>query len=386
MEEEEDEEDEEMFRPDEDELGGRNGSWARMPPPPPLTEGATTSTSSSLSHSLSSQADDHLTAVDSAAAAGNLSSSGSAGSMGSMLTAAGGTSESGEYFTPQSYKHVLPLQAAFMSTGLVSKRARARDSGVGGMTPLLPYVAAPPAQQNIDLSSTSTFAAKTMPAHPLSTVLHQNPLASIPRVPSVMPDTPVKRSSFAHPLTAGIAAPSPCSSTSSSSSFFPLDPLHPLPQSRSPTSSDPVEVDTFNAGPPAASTPHGNVSPCSGRTSSLTGLASIGRVSVVANPNGEVSPSAHASRGSGGRIPPAQSQSAAAAGTIPWKRPAMFRRRSSGQLSSSWISNNTVHGSGESESSGSGFGNEPMTPTRSVGSRWSEGEIAIRLHTFLAGY
>uniref|UniRef100_V5E9S7 Protein kinase n=1 Tax=Kalmanozyma brasiliensis (strain GHG001) TaxID=1365824 RepID=V5E9S7_KALBG len=43
----------------------------------------------------------------------------------------GSMDATGHYFTPQNFKSVKPLQAAFMSTGLVSKRNRARENSEG---------------------------------------------------------------------------------------------------------------------------------------------------------------------------------------------------------------------------------------------------------------
>lgn len=82
---------------------------------------------------------------------------------------------SASIFTPQAYKHVKPLQAAFMSTGLMSKKVRPRDSGVGVDSPA-PKPQAPPLPANI----------QAPPPQPL-----MNPLLARAKQ---MPDTPCKRS------------------------------------------------------------------------------------------------------------------------------------------------------------------------------------------------
>ena len=86
----------------------------------------------------------------------------------------GSDTSSASIFTPQNYKHVRPLQAAFMSTGLMSKKVRPRDSGVSVDSPA-PKPQAPPLPSNIQA-----------PPQPL-----MNPLLARAKQ---MPDTPCKRS------------------------------------------------------------------------------------------------------------------------------------------------------------------------------------------------
>ncbi|PWY99813.1 hypothetical protein BCV70DRAFT_212036 [Testicularia cyperi] len=96
------------------------------------------------------------------------------------------TSEAAEgsghhYLTPQNFKSVKPLQAAFMSTGLVSKRSRARENSAGG-------------------ESVETFPVPPKPnfGHALGlrevvAAASAHAAAGADRSNHAMPDTPVKK-------------------------------------------------------------------------------------------------------------------------------------------------------------------------------------------------
>ncbi|KAJ1025799.1 hypothetical protein NDA18_004132 [Ustilago nuda] len=88
-----------------------------------------------------------------------------------------------QYLTPQNFKSVKPLQAAFMSTGLVSKRNRARENseGADGGSDALPLPPKPPNFGHA-LGLREVVAAATAHAS-----------ATADRSTNAMPDTPVKK-------------------------------------------------------------------------------------------------------------------------------------------------------------------------------------------------
>lgn len=102
------------------------------------------------------------------------------------------------YLTPQNYKNVRPLQAAFMSTGLVSKRNRPRpDAGTStNGTENLPV----PPKPNFGSALGLREVVAAANAHAAATAAAQGGIAA-----HAMPDTPVKKptpliSAFQHAL------------------------------------------------------------------------------------------------------------------------------------------------------------------------------------------
>ena len=249
------------------------------------------------------------------------------------------------FFTPQNYKHVRPLQAAFMSAGLVSKRSRARnDSGIGlGLAPAYRPV------QPFDIP----------PHHPYDAAEAGDAGSSIPAVNvlrlstnSVMPDTPVKRNtSFSHggnSLDKSHSLPTLPTPEDDSSVSPPTASTNTVSQSTSPDGSN-ASASTQKAGATSSS-----VSPCRGRSSSQD--------------IGDVSPTTNAAR---------SGPKSLVNGGQALKRSNLYRRRSSGQLSGETNllgAKGFFGGSGNSTSSGHGLEMEPMTPTKSVGTKWSESE------------
>ncbi|GAK67829.1 kinase-like protein [Moesziomyces antarcticus] len=97
------------------------------------------------------------------------------------FTSEAGDAVSTQYLTPQNFKSVKPLQAAFMSTGLVSKRNRARENSEGA-----------------DISSDSFQFPPKPPnfGHALGlreVVAAASAHATADRTTNAMPDTPVKK-------------------------------------------------------------------------------------------------------------------------------------------------------------------------------------------------
>lgn len=312
----------------------RDDGWGRSlsPVAPALTDD-TGSASSSLSTALSTHADEPPRILD-----GTIRLRQSISGTNSSLSPGG-------YFTPQNYKNVRPLQAAFMSTGLVSKRSRARDSGIGlGSTPVPNLLQQLQRQVDNRLEDAGMHFDDAAPpmVHP----------ALVATRASVMPDTPVKRAAFAHP------PPAPSLSSLSS----PVVAMISLPSDSTPvvsSSPDATRIAPTTLSPPdLKSDTVSSISPCSGRSG--------GSVATLV----EISPT-HAARSS--------TRLSSRGGT--WKRPALFRRRSGGQLSTG---GSFLGRSGSSSGSNASFATaeaEPMTPTRSVGSAWSDG--ASLLHTAL---
>lgn len=325
----EDDDDEDAME-DDVEWGGN-----LSPPPPALTDG-TTSASSSLSTSLSSHAEGDHVGVE-----------GTSRSLSLQSFSAANKAETGPFFTPQNYKHVRPLQAAFMSTGLVSKRSRARnDSGVGlGLTPSFNF------QQQLQQQLDDSLEA-------INPVEEPTLLASVSRT-SIMPDTPVKKAAFAHP------------STVASSPEILLNALH-APGSSSPNPKPSPSATCKSISPLHTGSSEGLgglASPCSGRSPVRSPAESEN-----GQQGGDVSPTVHASRsGSKGLMCSGSTKG----GT--WKRSAMFRRRSSGQLATEGgiLGQFRSGSSSGSNTTSLAVEGEPMTPTRSVG-RWGEGEFLLR--------
>lgn len=116
---------------------------------------------------------------------------------------------SAPYMTPQTYKNVKPLQTAFMSTGLVSKRNRPSlapgtvDPATGETVPPLP----PKPNFNPTMPSQSALGLREV-------VAAANAQKELAGASHTMPDTPIKRPGF--PATLGVtpAARSPLASIS----------------------------------------------------------------------------------------------------------------------------------------------------------------------------
>ncbi|KAJ1020622.1 hypothetical protein NDA16_004015 [Ustilago loliicola] len=161
-----------------------------------------------------------------------------------------------QYLTPQNFKSVKPLQAAFMSTGLVSKRNRARENseGADGGSDAFPLPPKPPNFGNLR----EVVAAASAHAS-----------AAADRSTSAMPDTPVKKATstplvpfpkFASGLRGQVGAsnpdalgPSPLGVNSPAKEFASSD-----VSTGSPVLPDSCDSPTFNLknlGVPNASTP-----------------------------------------------------------------------------------------------------------------------------------
>ncbi|KEI39509.1 uncharacterized protein L969DRAFT_453269 [Mixia osmundae IAM 14324] len=111
----------------------------------------------------------------------------------------------GAFSTPPAYKTVKPLQAAFLSTGLISKRSRPRvASNVSLAPPFGLLVAGADVALNDDESFESGDMSYLASAHP--GVLQRGP---------VMPDTPAKKVPFTAEPTVEACPASDCSASSS---------------------------------------------------------------------------------------------------------------------------------------------------------------------------
>lgn len=328
---EDDEDDEEDAEAMESEV---SGNWGHLSPPPPALTDGTTSASSSLSTSLSSHAEggDHVSVA-------RPSASVSSRSLGE--SASGPSPSGGAFFTPQNYKNVKPLASAFMSTGLISKRSRPRSSSIVNGLPF--NLHQHPMQSKLDerAAGESAAAASVDPEATSSTAPPSNPLLSRASA-SVMPDTPVKKSVF-------------ITSTSGKNLALQGDSLSPLGISScnddGSTGGRSSRASNDDERPELSSN---DLSPA--RSPSTLGVPGV---------RGDMSPSVHASRGS----------TRVSTGRPSRMRPVLFRRRSSGQLSSegSFLGSYTGR-SGSSSGSSSGatltLEGEPMTPTRSSGTKW----------------
>ncbi|CBQ72525.1 Wee1 Kinase [Sporisorium reilianum SRZ2] len=164
-----------------------------------------------------------------------------------------------QYLTPQNFKSVKPLQAAFMSTGLVSKRNRARENseGADGASDAFPL---PPKAPNFGQALGLREVVAAASAHAS---------ASADRTTNAMPDTPVKKATSTplvpfpkfNPALRGqagahssVLGPSPLGSHSPamdahSSSSMPTGSPNPADSCDSPT------ANLVHLGAPTASTP-----------------------------------------------------------------------------------------------------------------------------------
>ncbi|GAA6032450.1 hypothetical protein JCM8097_008181 [Rhodosporidiobolus ruineniae] len=407
---------------DEDDAPPRRSMDSWRDAAPALTDAATSVSSCSLSTALSGPFDHNEPAVTASTSANSLNSTHGAAHPEHI-------GANGEFFTPQNFKNVRPLAAVFMSTGLVSKRSRPRSDSTSGapvfnlhqhlQQQIGEAAAAPPMGSPMKPSAPSASNGASEPVLPLPLSLSNPLVASLSR-PSVMPDTPVKRSAFVHAASTSTAAAGPANSLVSTGSATPaiiaVAPLpHQLDTSPEASQASPTTA-AMDAGSPIGSSgplsskqaaaldllrsankpsaealsptgagfkPAGrSVSPLSGRSitasptqvpgsasSSATSHAggSLGRVRRSGDGEaGDLSPSVHASKMGGRPL--------GARGSLGRVRPAMFRRRSSGQLSNESGSFGQLRsGSSSSGRSVAGMETEPMTPTRSGGGRYWEG-------------
>ncbi|GAA6008814.1 hypothetical protein JCM10207_001733 [Rhodosporidiobolus poonsookiae] len=411
-----DEADEEEDLMEEDEVPSRLSIDSWREGAPALTDAATSVSSCSLSTALSGPLDhgDHGP-VTASTSTNSLNSTN-----GAMLPEGAGAE--GTFFTPQNYKNVRPLAAAFMSTGLVSKRNRPRSSSTSG-APV--FNLHQHLQQQLGEAPAAAQGSPIKPAPGAATAelgaTLPNPLVAGLARPSVMPDTPVKKSAFVHASTSTAA---PATSLVPAGSATPaINPILVQPQSSpddaqaSPTTTamdtgSPIgasghlsskhaaalslapDVDGAEAKEALSPLGHGkkpfsrSISPLSrhststasptGSISALEGVSAFSHRTGVSS--GELSPSVLASRGSTTRssLPGYGSSSGSMRSSLGRVRPMLFRRRSSGQLSNeSGFLGGMQFRSGSSSSGGSATGTiaevEPMTPTRSVGGRYWEG-------------
>lgn len=314
---------------DEDVTSNSWGDGRISPPLPALTDG-TTSASSSLSTSLSSHAEGDL--VRGSTDVSLATTSNSMGSIKSINDEA--PSAVPGFLTPKHYRDVKPLQAAFMSAGLVSKMqggSRRASGGLGSGLAAPSFTLAHHLHEQELLNTNSP--GPTLTNASLAHLAIANPLLAGMRA-SVMPDTPVKKAVFTHAAT---SSPAPIADPILSTSQRLARTHRESPDSLSPLRA--LEGDASSS-----------ASPCSGRS---MGSDAGSR---------DASPTVHASR-----------SSSRAAGS--WKKPGLYRRRSSGQISNEGTHlsvHNTKYGSGSSSGSASFLEGEPMTPTRSSGTKWME--------------
>lgn len=314
---------------DEDVTSNSWGDGRISPHLPGLTDG-TTSASSSLSTSLSSHAEgDPVRGSTDVSLATTSNSIGSIKSINDEVPSA----EPG-FLTPKHYRDVKPLQAAFMSAGLVSKMqgGSRRPSGGLGSGLAAPSFTLAHHLHELELlnpnSPKSTLTNASLAHLPIA-----NPLLANMRA-SVMPDTPVKKAVFTHAAT---SSPAPIA-----------DPI--LSTSQRLARADKESPDSLSPLRTLEGDASSSASPCSGRS---MGSDAGSR---------DASPTVNASR-----------SSTRAAGS--WKKPGLYLRRSSGQISNEGTHlsvHNAKYGSGSSSGSTSFLEGEPMTPTRSSGTKWME--------------
>ncbi|GAA5987874.1 hypothetical protein JCM10908_007252 [Rhodotorula pacifica] len=390
--------DEEEDVMDEDEIPSRLSIDSWRDGAPALTDAATSISSSSLCTALSGQAENGDPAI--------VTASTSAHSLNSANGAAHpeGLSAEGTFFTPQNYKNVRPLAAAFMSTGLVSKRSRPRNNSLSG-APV--FNLHQHLQQQLGEPALAKASPMKMPLSVENMAPLPNPLVASLSRPSIMPDTPVKRSAFQAGVTASTSRPSlTCSvvtpvlkvenapssegiqdspTTNAISSGSPVGAGGILSEKQTAALSLTADLDerregreslsplATNAtdGAPRSQSPlaRSSVSPSS---SSTTGTLDLRPPTSVPVSTGDVSPSVHAFK-TGSRFSSASMRS-----SLGRVRPALFRRRSSGQLSGEGSFLGTQYRSGGSSSGKSSAANtiaegEPMTPTRSGSGKYWEG-------------
>lgn len=107
----------------------------------------------------------------------------------------------GAYLTPQNYKNVVPLQTAFMSTGLASKRNRPTMGTIDPHTgetlpPLPPRLNYSTSAGSIKASSGNMAASLGLRDVVAAANAHAAATSHLP-APSTMPDTPIKKPSSA---------------------------------------------------------------------------------------------------------------------------------------------------------------------------------------------
>ncbi|GAA6052183.1 hypothetical protein JCM3770_000784 [Rhodotorula araucariae] len=403
---------------DEDELPSRLSidSW-RDGPAPTLTDAATSISSSSLCTSHSGQIDhgDIGAAVTASTSAQSLNSTN-----GAAQPEGAHAGEGGAFFTPQNYKNVRPLAAAFLSTGLVSKRARPRTNSLGASgAPTFNLHQHLMKQVGLEQPLPSPIKAaggQALEGAPEPTTQPPlNPLVASLSRQSIMPDTPVKRSAF---VLGQVGTVAPTGRSSLASVTTPGLVVHSTPSTSDEEHCSPT-TDAMDAGSPIGASgplslqqaaaltlvtsgtasiagndvlsesretlsPLGSakkpfqrsISPLSGRSIASSTSSSDGTTTGRRAEAGDMSPTVHASKnGGGGRLGSASSSVRSSLGRV---RPALFRRRSSGQLSSEGSFFGIQYRSGSSSSGRSSASvaiaeGEPMTPTRSVGGRYWEG-------------
>lgn len=388
---------------DEDEIPSRLSIDSWRDSAPALTDAATSISSSSLCTALSGQAENGDPAF--------VTASTSAHSLNSTNGAAHpeGISAEGTFFTPQNYKNVRPLAAAFMSTGLVSKRSRPRNNSLSG-APVFNL------HQHLQQQLGEPSVPKGSPMKASAGIEHVAPLpnplvASLSR-PSIMPDTPVKRSAFQAGVSASTSRPSLACSVAT-----PVLKVENAPSSEGVQ--DSPTANAFGSGSPVgaggvlsekqtaalsltaelderAGESRGSLSPLgtggvdgvprsqsplsrssvSPSSSSTAGTLDLRPPARVLGASGDVSPTVHAFK-SGSRF-----SSASMRNSLGRVRPALFRRRSSGQLSGEGSYLGAQYRSGGSSSGKSSATNtiaegEPMTPTRSGNAKYWEGKAFL---------
>ncbi|SCV70050.1 BQ2448_1444 [Microbotryum intermedium] len=343
----------------------------RSPPPPPLTDG-TTSASSSLSTALSSHAEgpDHVVIA-------HLEGPRASTSTRSLDSSTGGvhpaklSSLDTTFFTPQNYKNARPSQAAFMSTGLVSKKhSRPRGNSLGG-PPMLDFHASatgdnasPPSAAPIAESFSSTGLSAF--GIPVAAVAAPN---TIPSRLS-MPDTPMKRSvGLSHALNVSdLASPLPAHAA-------PPGLLVDLVDSSSPPSaSSPLVGPMESTDSLSPWRPEGLNQDARSRSTSPRSQSSLDSDGLGGNDASPTALAAIASTRSTSKL--------ASASRNLLTMPAIFRRRSSGQLgqlnTKRDLANVNSSSSGSSRAPTIASPNlEPMTPTRSAGAQWWDAKAQL---------
>jgi hypothetical protein len=230
---------------------------------------------------------------------------------------------SGAFFTPQNYKNVKPLQAAFMSTGLISKRLRHRtDNGEGDA----PHFAGP-----LETEDANGVLKSARLAHPA--------VAALAGRVSLMPDTPCKRP---------VLVPSPA--------WRPTPNLH-IARPQQPE--EEVEVNNSSSASSSSSPTKPPISGDPGTGSRKTSPFTEAHGNAQSNVGSSSTENSPIAAGKSGR-------------PSLLKRRPLFRRRSSSHLLVNVDA--VVNGSKLTAGRGSSYA-EPVTPTRIVGDRFSNCEI-----------
>ncbi|GAA5880596.1 hypothetical protein JCM16303_005445 [Sporobolomyces ruberrimus] len=378
---------EDVVMDDYDLPGRRSLDSARVPS---LTGTTTSVSSSSLSTSLSREYLDHLAMTNSTSNRSISSANGAINPPDAPVN------PDGTFFTPQNYKNVRPLAAAFLSTGLVSKRSRPRSSSVG-VAPVFNL------QQHLQQQLGEPIAAKPSPVKSASTSSIPDTASALPHplVASLsrpsMPDTPMKRSAFVHSSSNPSQTPTiPSHGSTLKTPTVSLDDSASSPiDNASPSAMDTgspigsagiltaqqtaalalaVDDDSSNAARETLS-PLGSAKKAFHNSASPLSLHSRSPLSIHTDRinSGDLSPTVHASN-AGPRT------SVANKGSLTRARPALFRRRSSGQLSNEGSFLSRPYRSGSSSSSNRSAltigETEPMTPTRtSSGKIWEGSQL-----------